>query len=161
MVCHKTSPKGFTLIEVLITIAVLGLIGTTAMFSLFGYRSRNNFNLDAETLVSAIRDAYSRAENGEEGSAWGIQITNAASGSGYFEVFKGTTYSASNVVVRSPFSAYTQIISPTSGNSTTTIFSARTGTSTAQIAPRLQRTGGSETYTISVSSLGLVSKTSP
>lgn len=80
---------GMTLLEVLLSVAILGIIlGVTAP-ALFSLYHRNDLEADTLAVVSAIRRAQSLAIAGTNDSSWGVSV-----GTSSVLVFKGATYAA-------------------------------------------------------------------
>jgi prepilin-type N-terminal cleavage/methylation domain-containing protein len=55
------SPKGFSLIELVITLVILGIIIATALPSYLQWRDNLDFKTTAREVVAALREARSRA----------------------------------------------------------------------------------------------------
>ncbi|GEM_PF-6120517 len=68
--------KGFTLVEMLIILGVIGLLTAFVVPSLLGSRISINLDSDAKIMAGAIREAQSRSITGEgqnqQGQWWGI-----------------------------------------------------------------------------------------
>ena len=66
--------RGFTLIELVLTVALVAIIGTAGTLSLLAVRNRQDVNIDARTVVATLRDAQSRAVTGEDALFWGARF---------------------------------------------------------------------------------------
>lgn len=79
--------KGFTLIEVLLSVAIIGLLTGVSLPIYASFANRNDLEVTTENIVRSLRRAqsYSRAVNND--SQWGVAIQ-----SGTIVVFKGATY---------------------------------------------------------------------
>ena len=62
--------RGFTLIELVLTVALVAIIGTAGTLSLLAVRNRQDVNIAARTVVATLRDAQSRAVTGEDALFW-------------------------------------------------------------------------------------------
>ena len=60
--------KGFTLIEILIVIAIIGMLSTLAVSGYIQYRKTMVLNLSADNFVSLINQSKSRTQNGDNNS---------------------------------------------------------------------------------------------
>lgn len=89
---QKNSVKkssAFTLLEVLLSIAMITVIAGISLALFYGFQSRNDLDIAANTIVQAYRRAQimSRAVDGD--TSWGVRIQ-----SGSIVVFKGTNYTS-------------------------------------------------------------------
>lgn len=155
---NKKNQEGFTLYELLITVAVLAIIVTAAGINLIGYKSRHSFELDSENIVNAIRNAQDRAILGDQGSAWGVTFVNNVSEDDYYEVFSGSSYTAQNVVMHEGLNFSSEFQVPASGASSTISFAPISGIPSASTTLVLTRKSSTETYTIMVSRQGAVNR---
>ena len=149
---------GFTLVETLIVVTILaGLVGFTFV-ELAKFKARHSFDLDSESLVAALSNAQSKAIQQENGSTWGVRFTNGVQNT--YAIFSGTTFSTSTVVTEENLSAVSVYTNPPSSSSTDVVFNKLTGApSGGGKSIAIQRLGGSEIYTITVSSIGKIYKT--
>jgi prepilin-type N-terminal cleavage/methylation domain-containing protein len=152
------SERSFTLIETLIVVAILAILTTTAFVELSSFKNRHTLDLDAEEIVSALGNAQSKAMQQEGGDSWGVRFSNSAVD--LYQIFKGSSYSASTVVSSGQLSTTDAFTDPAEGVDIDIVFSARTGlptpaTSTAVVIKQLS---GDNTYSISVNSAGRISK---
>lgn len=96
---RKFSCGGFTMIELIVVIAVIAIIGVTTVLGLGRFRSGKNVESAADEIAAAIRSVQQRAITQESGQAWGIRFTNATSGAPFlgtqsYTVFRGTSFTA-------------------------------------------------------------------
>lgn len=54
---NKGNQKGFTLVELIVVIAMLGILASVAVPNYIGYRQRSMINTDASSALQIIRDA--------------------------------------------------------------------------------------------------------
>lgn len=122
---------GFTLIEVLIVVAIGALLVGFGLFGLRGYVGKQRVQTSLDGFTAALRETQQRAISQEEGSAWGVRLTNV-SGVSAFEVFKGTDYLTGTVEQ----TYYLRQGTSFSGFPTSTVydipFAARTGATSEQ-----------------------------
>jgi prepilin-type N-terminal cleavage/methylation domain-containing protein len=81
--------RGFTLVEMMITIAVIGVLMALSFPVYIAYQNRNNLSLTTEQVVAMIRRAetFSRGVSGD--STWGVAFQ-----SGAVTLYKGASYAA-------------------------------------------------------------------
>ncbi len=85
------SRRGFTLIEILLVAGIMAILGTGIFLALDRYQFGRNLELDAKTLLYAIRDAQQRSitqevSSGDTPAQWGVVITRTAVAPSYFEL---------------------------------------------------------------------------
>lgn len=149
--------KSFTLVELLIVIGILAVITAFGAVNLISFKMKKNFDLDVEKITQAIKSAQEKAIAQENSQGWSIRFTNSASSDDYFEIFPGTTYSSSTVVLRNSLSSSSELTNPAAGSSKTISFSAISGKPlTAQVVSLKQKFGGKNAASIFVSNSGQI-----
>lgn len=147
----------FTLIEVMVTVGVLSILTTVSFLSLVSYKSNKNFHLDSEAVYNLIASAQTRAMYQEDTDyAWGVKLTNSTTSNDFYEIFSGSSYSASSVVEKREISSASDFTNPASGFSKTIIFTARSGTSSPNSIAIKKKNSG-DINIVSVSSSGRIS----
>lgn len=91
---HRLSSRfrigGFTLVEVLIVIAIMALLSVLVVPRLIGNFAEVNLNTDQKTIVSVLRSAQERAQSGENESAWSVCFIDVPSpNADYYELRSG------------------------------------------------------------------------
>ena len=147
----------FTLIEMLITIAILAVVIGVGFLNLANYKNKNTFDLDAQNVLEAIRNGENKALLGAGGTGWGIKFTSDTN-DGYYEIFSGSSYATSSVVTRETLTGSTLFANPASGFSKTITFAPLTGVPSQAESVVLKRSGGTDRYLISLSTLGSLDK---
>ncbi|HUQ30162.1 MAG TPA: prepilin-type N-terminal cleavage/methylation domain-containing protein [Candidatus Paceibacterota bacterium] len=81
--------KGFTLIEMLLSVALIALIAGMGIPLYQSFQNRNDLSLATTSLAAALRSAevHARAVDGD--SAWGVMVATSS-----VTVFKGVTYAS-------------------------------------------------------------------
>ncbi len=70
----KSKVKGFTLLELLIVLAILSILIVTSMFVTYGFFIRTQVDNTVLILVETLRRAQTISRNTLEDSAWGLKI---------------------------------------------------------------------------------------
>jgi len=116
---------GFTLVELLI------VIGITAALSVVGvgfYANQQKVKIlenTAQEIASYLKYTQQKSVSQEQGLQWGIHFDNPSSGSDFYALYTGTTYSSPIETKYLP--AGIEFQTPSSGNSVNTSFSKLTG----------------------------------
>lgn len=143
----KNIPKktAFTLIEVLIVIAILGIVAAGASFMMNGTRNRVSLEGGQATVLNALERAKNRAATGYGTGNQGVHIEN------YKVVnFEGDFYAG--IGEETPLTG-----SQTDQSFTDIIFKRLSATSSADITITITN-GSGETATISVATSGAIEK---
>lgn len=115
-------PRGFTVIEIMLAIAIVAIIGSAVMPLVNGYITHGNLDATTRDIVAAARYAQAQSEAGVDDTTWGIRV-----GSGVITVFRGASYAARDA-------SYDQTVEyPTNTAITGTqeyVFTKRTGRTT-------------------------------
>lgn len=81
--------SGFTIIEVLIVIAVITILSAAALPVSYNFLNKNDLNLTAQKIVQTMRRAQFLSQANDSDSAWGVHVQ-----AGEVTVFKGESYAA-------------------------------------------------------------------
>ena len=82
---------GFTLIEILITAAIMGLMAVVIVGNLSSYSNKLLLSIETYRAVSFLLQARSQAISGRGGSAFGVHL-----GSQAIALYQGDTYTATS-----------------------------------------------------------------
>lgn len=83
--------KGFTLTEMLLTLAIIGMLLGISAPVYASFLQRNDLDLTAMQLVGTLRRAETYARAGKGSAAWSIKIQ-----SGTVTLFRGTDFAGRN-----------------------------------------------------------------
>ena len=79
--------KGYTIIEILLVVAIIAIIGATSISMGTGFLTRNNLKNKTNELVSSLAVARISSISGKEDSPWGVNINSSS-----ITLFAGTSY---------------------------------------------------------------------
>lgn len=86
---HICRRRGFTLIEILLVLAGIGIIAGMSAPVYQSFQVRNDLDVATVTLAQSYRRAQMLARATDGNSTWGVSIS-----SGHIVVFKGVTYAS-------------------------------------------------------------------
>jgi prepilin-type N-terminal cleavage/methylation domain-containing protein len=119
------SQSAFTLIEVLVVVAVSAVIATGGFVMFSGYQKNQNIKLTLSELTATIRDIQKRSVTQENGKQWGIRLSNGTAHS--FQTWSGLSYASGTPDQTYSLKRNVQFGNPPSGFTTDLIFQAMTG----------------------------------
>lgn len=81
------SRAGFTLIEMLLSVAIIGIIAGISVPVYQSFQVRNNLDIATVSTAQSLRRAQVLAQAVDDDTTWGVKVQL-----GNFTVFKGTSY---------------------------------------------------------------------
>lgn len=152
----KDTQKAFTLIELLMVIAISAIIMTFTMITYTLIVQTNDVNVEAQKIASTLVTAREQSLDRYNNSQYGVHFTTNS-----YTLFPGTTYSASNTSNQlHTVPADVSITSQTVDGSGDIVFNLMDGTlssPTTSASITLATLVGSNTKTITVNAQGSVS----
>lgn len=156
-------PKGFTLIEIFVAVAIVMVIVSVTTAALFGRRGYAELETTTLQIVSMLREAQGRAMTGEGGAAWGVRLDNSAGAAPFYALFQ-IAYSPGSVVERKILPSRVRFSSSSipPGSFLEVIFASITGLPSAPTSIELELVmggGGASTASssIAITPAGLIS----
>jgi type II secretory pathway pseudopilin PulG len=154
----KTRREGFSIIELVLVVGLIGLIATVSGLSLV--RRKGTTELDSMTrqIVAALREAQSRSMSQNMSTTWGVYFSNSTS-SPFVSLYHGTYSTTTRVnYYRIPSAVRFVTSSLAVGATTTVTFSQISGLASASTTIRLQLVNEPNTSaTIRIASSGAIS----
>lgn len=149
---------GFTLTELLISMAILVIVASTGFVYLGGYRRTADIDAALQKMVSFTREAQMRAKSGQDGVAWGIHWENPLAGGDFYALFKDTYVSATSAIETITLGNDVEFTDPTTGNFYEAIFQRITGNpiATTTSVTISSKVNAEITKTITVNALGQI-----
>ncbi len=139
---------GFTLIEVLMSVVIIGMLVGMSLPLYQSFQNRNELDIAAQGIASMLRRAqmYSRGMNGD--SQWGVHVETGSA-----TLFKGASY-----VGRNPTYDETNVIpSSFTVSANDVLFIKFTGAPTFTGNVTVLTTPNNETRTVTINGQGTVS----
>ena len=159
----RNSSKGFSLLELIISLAIIALLGTVAGLALVNYQRSMAADTTAREITGQLRLAQRKAVSGEDGDlngqgdTWGVRFSNpSGSAADTYQVFYGTVYNSASTTATVYLPSSAVFTNPTAGTSTDIIFTKLSGTTTpATISITLPDGSDSRTITIATSTISM------
>lgn len=82
--------KGFTLIELVIVVAIVAIFGVVTVASLTGKKSSNDLSLTVTQATALLREAESRSITQTQGMSWGVHFANATNTAPFYAIFSSS-----------------------------------------------------------------------
>lgn len=85
-------PRGFTLVELLVVLAILGVLSAMAIGIFGNLVPESQLRLQADGVVTLLRGAQAKSIDGYADDVWGVHLTNTQA-----TQFKGSSYLSRDV----------------------------------------------------------------
>ncbi|TSC83439.1 MAG: Uncharacterized protein G01um101417_594 [Parcubacteria group bacterium Gr01-1014_17] len=143
---------GFTLLEVVVSVAILALVVSAGWFSFASYAARQELESGVARVMALITEARSKTLAGENSSAYGVHFESDRA-----VLFRAPTYQSGNADNKTEIIPRRIIISTISFSGNEVVFKRLTGAATAAGSVTLSVRGNSSvSKTVSVNALGTV-----
>lgn len=83
----KAAPRGFSLLEVLLTVAIVGVLAGILIPVYQTFQVKNGLDVAANDTVAALRRAQVYSQAMQQDAAWGVSVQ-----AGSMTFYKGTSY---------------------------------------------------------------------
>ena len=148
-VSHTNKSLGFTLIELMLSIAVIGLLAGLSLPVYASFNNRNNLDLTTQSVATLLRRAETYSRGAKSDSQWGVEIQSSKA-----TLFLGSNFSSRDVTydeeVTTPSSIALSSLSEV-------LFSKLDGMPTTTGSVTVSLTNGvSETRTITINAKGVI-----
>lgn len=151
--------KGFTILELIISIAIIALISVAVGMELITFQRVASLDAAAKDVVSQLRSVQNKALSGEDGNsdgtgdAWGVRFSNNTDDT--YAEFYGSSFNSTNVTGTTTLSSSVVFTNPAPGATKDIVFTKITGTTTpATIVLQTQDGSQSKTITVATSTVG-------
>lgn len=139
--------RGFTLVEMLLSIVIIAIIAGLATPLYFSYLTNNDFGLTIDTGVRSLRRANFLAQNQDRDSNWGTYFSTSS-----ITVYVGSSYAVRNTNYDELYQFPTTI---SSTNAVDVNFTKFTGEPSTTTAINIRSNNGNSS-TIYVNSKGMI-----
>ncbi|MBI4991749.1 MAG: prepilin-type N-terminal cleavage/methylation domain-containing protein [Candidatus Harrisonbacteria bacterium] len=148
--------RGFTLLELIISIGLLVIIGSIVVLNLAGFRSQRELELATENLVAYLRDAQSRAISQQASSKWGVHFDAAVNDNDSYSIFSGNDYATGSVQNKIFLPLSLKFSDPAEGTTKDIIFSKVSGATSPAVVKLALSGNESSFFTININANGVI-----
>lgn len=131
----------FTLIELLIVVAITTVISVAGVTTFLKYRNSQNLKLSTSEVATAMRGAARRSVTQQDGKQWAIRLSNTTS-TQRFELWGGTSYASGTISDINSLRNGIKFGNPTTSSTLDLVFSAITGALSGNTVVTLNDGGG-------------------
>jgi prepilin-type N-terminal cleavage/methylation domain-containing protein len=141
-----SSRRGFTLIEILVVVAILSTVSLVTFLGFFGRKRATDLSSVNSQIVAVLHEAQNRSMTQYQGSAWGVHFESGTSTFSFYALFHDA-YSTTTVADRYVLPSDTQFASSTipAGTSLDIVFAQITGIPSASTTITVDLVSGNST----------------
>ncbi|MBA3733347.1 prepilin-type N-terminal cleavage/methylation domain-containing protein [Patescibacteria group bacterium] len=150
---NKKLKKGFSIIELLMSLAIIGLLTTIILTSFVSFRKNQSLSKDTETIVETLRQARNQTLSSKNSSNYGVHIESSK-----IVLFTGSTYVV-NTASNQEFilNSTDNILSITlAGGGSEVVFNRLTGETSQNGTVVVSSAGISKTKTVTIYKTGVI-----
>lgn len=123
--------RGITLVEVLLSVAILVILGTVGFISYGGYQRKVELDAVTRDILVTLREAQGKAMTGQDDKSWGVHFDANPTNTYVLYRDDGSGYAAATEKRTSYISSYIKISTVSiQGGGTEILFAKRTGATT-------------------------------
>lgn len=89
--------QGFSLIEIVIVSAIIGVLAVVSITNLFSRRGPEELNSTTKKIVSLLREAQNRSISQASSTGWGVHFENSTSTTPFYALF-ASSYTSNTIV---------------------------------------------------------------
>lgn len=148
--------RGFSILEILLTIAILALMSTLVLGVYYGFSGNIELRTASEQMRSDLVHLRTRAQSGEDGRHFGMRVVSLTGTPSFYEIFSTPSdfnHASTTIERRETLSPNVTIRDPLIGDEKIIIFQSIRGTATTANIILNTREASS---TITVSASGVV-----
>jgi len=153
------SNKGFTLLEIILTMGILAILATAGFGLYYGFQTNIKVDEVAGNIATILRHARANSISGEQGAQWGVRFVYPQTGDSYYDVFWGENYASATTTERSFLTTGVIFTNPAASSTLDVIFSRRSGSlenSTTTLTVSIKNEAGDIMKNIIIEPNGLI-----
>jgi prepilin-type N-terminal cleavage/methylation domain-containing protein len=149
----RPTPQGFTIIEILITLAILAIIVALLVNSFQLFSKHQEINKDADIVIEALEEARTNTLASQNASQYGVHFATSS-----VTIFAGSTYvaGASTNVSPSLTSSATVLTRTLTGGGNDVVFQRLTGETAQNGTIGISSPNTTRTRTVTIYKTGLI-----
>ncbi|MEW6617210.1 MAG: LamG-like jellyroll fold domain-containing protein [Patescibacteria group bacterium] len=153
----QNSKSAFTLIELIVVVAISAVISVGGFFTIYKYQAAQNIKLALGEIVAVARNTQEMSVTQKNGKQWGIRFSNSVADGQLFRTWSGSSFASSSPNQTYKLRSGVNFGNPATGKDIDVIFSAISGeVSQNQIITLLAGSSGSTVGDVVVNTLGKV-----
>ena len=153
MIKFANKTKGFTVVELLVSLAIMAVLAVVVFSTFINFRKNEALVMDAETIVSVLRQARNQTLTSKNSSSYGVHIIASK-----ITIFSGTSYVSGNSGNQDFVLSNTDTILTISltGGGSDVVFQRLTGETSQNGTVTVSSPGLNQTKTVTIYKTGLV-----